>query len=70
MERTVLQRETGSIKLHLGELQIKKCVLPDGQERWYPEYDSVVRLAETNGLSYQQVMEAFMREGRTRDADV
>lgn len=70
MERTVLQRETGSVKLHLGELQIKKCVLPDGQERWYPEYDSVVRLAEANGLSYQQVMEAFMQEGRTRDADV
>lgn len=64
MERTVLPREAGCIRLSLGELQVKKCTLSNGQERWYPEYESVVRLAEANGLSYQQVMEVFMKEGR------
>lgn len=68
MERTVLPRETGRVQLSLGELLVKKCTLPDGEERWYPEYESVAELAEARGLSYQQVMEVFMREGRSGGA--
>lgn len=44
--RTVLQREDASMMLKEGELKVKKCTLPDGQIRFYPEYDSAAILAK------------------------
>ena len=57
MERTVLQRETGSVTLRCGELQIKKCILPNGEEKCYPEYESAAKLAQENGMTLQQVID-------------
>lgn len=57
MERTVLKRENGIIVLEKGEVKVKKCTLPDGQVRQYPEYESVAEQAKKNGVSFQQMME-------------
>lgn len=59
MERTILPRESGSVMLNGRELQVKKCTLPDGQVRCYPEYDSVMKLAKEKGCTLGQIMDAF-----------
>lgn len=59
MERTVLQRETGSIELSFGELKVKTCTLPDGSKKCYPEYDSAKALAKEKDMTLEQVLEAF-----------
>lgn len=61
MERTVLKREDTSILLKEGEMKVKKCILPDGQVRHYPEYEDVAALARQSGLSFQQVMDVVRR---------
>ncbi len=61
MERTVLEREDASILLKEGEMKVKKCILPDGQVRHYPEYEDVAALARQSGLSFQQVMDVVKR---------
>lgn len=58
MERTVLKRELETVNSKYGPLCIKRCMLPDGSRRCYPEYDSVAMLAEKNELSFQEMMEA------------
>lgn len=61
MDRTLLPRDNDAITLPEGELKVKKCTLPDGQERRYPEYDSVIALAEKSGKSFWQVMDDFQK---------
>ncbi len=62
MERTILPRESASVMLEDGgELKVKKCILPGGQVRCYPEYDSVVQLAKEKGWTFGQVMDSFRR---------
>lgn len=57
MERTVLERETSSVKTDIGEVQVKKCVLPTGEVRTYPEYDSAIQLAREKKIPLRKVME-------------
>ena len=61
MERTILQRESASVMLKEGELKVKKCTLPDGQVRCYPEYDSAVKLARKAGVSLNQITNVCKR---------
>ena len=61
MERTVLRREIGSVMLPWGELAIKRCTLPDGSEKCYPEYESAAELAGKSGMTLQQVMDEGSR---------
>lgn len=62
MKRTVLKRESDSIMLKEGELKVKKCSLPDGQIRCYPEYESATELAANNGIGLWNIMESFYKE--------
>lgn len=62
MERTVLEREVVTQKTSAGEIQVKRCVLPDGSKRNYPEYESVVRLAKETGKTVQDVIAIFKKE--------
>ena len=57
VERTVLPRENTSILLKEGELKLKKCILPDGKVRYYPEYESAAALAQKNGVPFWQILE-------------
>ena len=59
MERTMLKRSADTVMLEIGELKVKRCMLPDGEERCYPEFDSVKELAGKNGISFQQVLKYF-----------
>lgn len=54
MERTVLKRRQENIQTFLGQATVKICVLPDGREVCYPEYESVQSLAAAGNLSFQE----------------
>lgn len=62
MERTVLERKLMKVKTALGEAEVKVCTLPDGEIRYYPEYESAVKLAGAHGISYQQAFSCILRE--------
>ncbi len=53
MERTVLPRRKACVQTDHGSVEVKVVTLPGGGERAYPEYDSVVRLAQESGIAYQ-----------------
>lgn len=59
MERTTLPREAAVVALREGEIIVKKCILPNGRMRYYPEYASVVKLAQESGASFQEIMDEF-----------
>ena len=56
MERSILPRTQDTLSMDMGEVQVKKCVLPDGEVRVYPEYESISRLAKETDLSYSEIM--------------
>ncbi len=56
-ERTILPRKKAEIDTPIGKTQVKICTLPDGQVRYYPEYESAAALAEKNGISLYEVMQ-------------
>jgi hypothetical protein len=62
MERTILDRQKDLVDLSIGKLIIKKCMLPDGTIRKYPEYESVQKLARNNNMSIQDVISTFNKE--------
>lgn len=62
MERTVLERTEVNIHTSLGEAEVKVCILPSGEKRYYPEYASVKRLAKKHGIGYQDAFEKIKRE--------
>jgi hypothetical protein len=62
MERTVLERRNEHTELSIGTLNIKKCTLPDGTIRAYPEYESVAELAKNNNMPIHDVISIFNKE--------
>lgn len=54
MERTILQREIQKKYTPVGTAIVKACTLPDGNIRYYPEYENVAELAERNQLSFRE----------------
>lgn len=63
MERSVLEREIETVRLPLGEIKVKKCILPDGTVRRYPEYETVITLAEQTGTTMQEVLDSYHKYG-------
>ncbi len=61
MERTVLEREITSVMLPSGEVRVKKCRLPDGKEKSYPEYEDAAKLAREKGVALQRILEEWKR---------
>ena len=58
MGTSKLAREEGSVETPFGAIAVKRVVLPDGAERAYPEYDSVVAACDRTGASFQDVFRA------------
>lgn len=56
MERTVLNRKMETVSLPEGDIKVKKCILPDGEIRCYPEYETVAELARESGRSIQEIL--------------
>lgn len=54
MERTILQRKIQKKDTPVGTAIVKACTLPDGNIRYYPEYENVAELAERNQLSFRE----------------
>lgn len=54
MERTILKREKRTIETSLGEVEVKVCTF-DGEEYFYPEYESVKKLCEKTGRSFKEI---------------
>lgn len=62
MERTVLERSEMKVHTSLGDAEVKACILPDGEKRYYPEYSAAERLAKKHCISYQAAFETIKRE--------
>ena len=58
--RTALPREAGEVQTELGTARIKTVTLPSGARRSYPEHDSIMELAASNGASYQEVLRTVL----------
>ncbi|MCR5792941.1 MAG: nickel pincer cofactor biosynthesis protein LarC [Lachnospiraceae bacterium] len=59
MSRTILPREEVYISTEYGKITGKKCLLPDGEVRIYPEFDEVHKVAQQKNVSCQKVIESF-----------
>jgi uncharacterized protein (TIGR00299 family) protein len=56
--RTVLAREPLTVETSLGPIKGKVATLPDGSQRFTPEYESCDRVATANGVPLVEVMTA------------
>lgn len=61
MHRTALPRRPGIAHTPFGDVVTKIVTLPGGEERVYPEYDSVVEACRRTGVSFQDVFRAAQR---------
>ena len=57
VERTVLYREPCQIETPWGKIDAKKVVLPNGNEKITPEFESDKRLAVENNISVREIFE-------------
>lgn len=62
MKRTILKRERETVSLPDGKIRVKKCTLPDGTIRCYPEYETVAGLARETGRSMQEILDSYRKQ--------
>lgn len=62
MERRILEREVEPVTLSIGTVMVKKCTMPDGTLRAYPEYETVAELARKSGKAMQEVLDIYKEE--------
>ncbi|MBS6397247.1 MAG: nickel pincer cofactor biosynthesis protein LarC [Clostridiales bacterium] len=60
MERTVLGRKACTVQTPLGEAQVKVCRL-QGTDRYFPEYNSIIKLCREHRRNYQEVYQIIQR---------
>lgn len=61
MERTVLKRDIKTLSTKYGDVKVKECILPNGQIRRYPEYESVKALCDNNDMAYPDMLSEISR---------
>lgn len=61
VERSILKRRTENIQTALGEVQVKVCG-EAGEERYYSEYESLVRICRETKKPYQEVYRQVLSE--------
>lgn len=64
MERTVLGREQKTVSTPLGEAQVKACRAGE-LKKFYPEYDSVAKLAKDNDVPFSYVYQLVQKQCET-----
>ena len=62
MERAVLPREIRKVNTSVGEVRMKVVTLPNGKQRFYPEYDDVEAVCQEKGLHFQKVFNVIWKE--------
>jgi uncharacterized protein (TIGR00299 family) protein len=60
--RWMLPRETVTLSLSGGRVQLKRVIMPGGDTRWIPEYESCRRLAKDHGIPIRRAYERIARE--------
>lgn len=63
VERTILPRLVKNVQTPFGEAMVKVCEL-NGQQRFYPEYESVTALCRQHHMSYSQMYACIMEACR------
>lgn len=63
VERTILPRLVKNVQTPFGEARVKVCEL-NGQQRFYPEYESVTALCRQHHMSYSQMYACIMEACR------
>ena len=66
MKRSILQRRAETILTEYGEILYKVCNVC-GEERYYPEYESVLRVCEKNNISYQKAYQLALLAAAERN---
>ena len=66
MERTILPRRKETVRIPFGEVEVKVCGLGDGQ-KYYPEYESLVKLCKKTGISYARAYQMTVEACQGRD---
>ena len=61
VERTCMEREMCHIALEFGDIQVKRCSF-GSLVRYYPEFESVKKVAEKSGLDFRTVYDTARRE--------
>lgn len=56
MDRHILEREMEITDLGMGSLAMKKCTLPNGEVKKYPEYEAAAELARNSGKALREVL--------------
>lgn len=62
MERSVLKREEIMVRTSLGDVRVKSVILPNGDKRFYPEYESIAKICRDAEKSYTEVYTKIMKE--------
>lgn len=55
MERSILPRQMEEVDTPDGPVKVKCVILPDGEKRRYPEYDSVEEVCSKTGKTFSEV---------------
>ena len=66
MERTILPRRKETVRIPFGEVEVKVCGLGDGQ-KYYPEYESLVKLCRKTGISYARAYQMTVEACQSRE---
>lgn len=59
--RVCLPRQIRKVATEYGEIEVKMATLPDGGVKTAPEYESVKKAAEKNGVTFDTVYRAVLR---------
>jgi TIGR00299 family protein len=67
MDRHILRRVNRTVETTLGTVSVKECDVPSDsgnsiKRQYYPEYESVVRICKTTGISYPYVYAQIVSE--------
>jgi uncharacterized protein (DUF111 family) len=65
-DRKVLPRRQQTVDTPWGPVEGKVAVLPDGKERFSPEFEACRQIAEQHGVALREVYEAAIREDRKK----
>ena len=63
MERTILPRKKAKIMIPFGEVEVKICG-PQGAQKCYPEYESLIKICKKTGISYAEAYQMTVEASR------
>ena len=63
MERTILPRKKAKVMIPFGEVEVKICG-PEGAQKCYPEYESLIKICKKTGISYAEAYQMTVEASR------